>query len=306
MKMISTSIEGGLHYLRSNQASPGFWSDWQLPPGESRMWTTAYIGYRLSSLPSTRRAAVDEHLTRADAWLRASEFPNGGWGYAEETGPDADSTSLALLFLRARGGDVTSDRRLCAYQQSDGGFSTYTRDASYGAWVQSHSEVTAIALLALLPTPFSLTDRMSAGVRYVRGHQRADGLWSSFWWTSCLYATEATLTFLQAVGEHLDGARLTSSLRVVPTPSAFESALLLLCLIRVGNAGEGLAANHASALQAEQLPDGSWPSRPILRLTSRQISEPWLAQDAGPLFRDERRLFTTATVLAALAAFEAA
>lgn len=99
---LSSSIEAGLHYLRSNQATLGFWSDWQLPPGESRMWTTAYIGYRLSSLPSTYRATIDEHLARADAWLRASEFPNGGWGYAEQTGPDADSTSLALLFLRAR------------------------------------------------------------------------------------------------------------------------------------------------------------------------------------------------------------
>jgi hypothetical protein len=131
-------------------------------------------------------------------------------------------------------------------------------------------------------------------------------LWSWFWWTSCLYATEATLAFLQAAGERLDGARLTSSLREVPTPTAFESALLLLCLIRMGNAGEPLAAEHARALQAEQLPDGSWPSGPILRLTSREISEPWLAQDAGPLFGDERRLFTTATALAALAAFEAA
>jgi hypothetical protein len=102
---------------------------------------------------------------RADAWLRASEFPDGGWGYAEQTGPDADSTSLALLFLRTRGGNVTSERRLCTYQQPDGGFSTYGQDASHGSWVQSHPDVTAIALLALLPTPFSRTERMAAGLR---------------------------------------------------------------------------------------------------------------------------------------------
>ena len=305
---LSTSIEGGLRFLRSNQAPPGFWSDWKLPPGESRMWTTAYVGYRLSAIPRRRRATVDEALIRADSWLRASAFSNGGWGYAEQTGPDADSTSLALLFLRLRGGDAPAEGRLRTYQQPDGGFSTYTRDASYGSWVQSHPEVTATALRALLRTPFARTDRMAAGLRYVRGQHRADGLWSSFWWTTCLYATETTLAFLDAAGDHLDGARLMSSLREVPSPTAFESALLLLCLIRMGNAGEPLAAEHASALLGEQLPDGSWLNRPSLRLTSRDISEPWLAQDAdaGPLFEDERRLFTTATVLAALAAFEAA
>lgn len=300
---LSRSIERGLHYLRSNQAGDGFWSDWQLPPGESRIWTTAYVGYRLSAFPPEHRALVDQPLARAAAWLRASEFSDGGWGYAEQTGPDADSTSLAMLFLRTCG-DSISDRRLPAYQQTDGGFSTFTRNQSYGSWVQSHPDVTATALLALLPTPFSLTDRLGAGIDYVRSRQRDDGLWNSFWWTSCLYATEATLAFLQEAGESFDRTRVTASLFHVPTTASFESALLLMCLMRAGAGHAPLAAEHAEALQAAQLPDGSWPSRPILRLTSREICEPWLVQDAGPVFQDDRRVFTTATVLAALAAFK--
>ena len=304
---LSTPLERGLAYLCAHQASAGYWSDWRLPPGESRMWTTAYIGYRLCALPPQPRARIDEQLMRADAWLRASEFADGGgWGYSELTGPDTDSTALALLFLRARGGPVTSERQLYAYQQADGGFSTYTRNASHGGWVQSQADVTATTLLALLPTPFSLTERMPAAMRYLQSQRRADGLWNSYWWRSCLYATQANLTLLHAAGERLDCARLTASLGRVSAQTAFESALLLMCLLQLGNASQPLAAAHARLLRAGQLPDGSWPSQPMLRLTSREISEPWLFPEAGLLFRDEKRLFTTATVLAALGQFEAA
>ncbi|MDB5868267.1 MAG: hypothetical protein JWP96_599 [Polaromonas sp.] len=302
---LSSVLERGLDYLRASQAGAGFWSDWQLPPGESRMWTTAYIGFRLSSLPPHCREGIDENLLRADAWLRASEFREGGWGYAEQTGPDADSTALALLFLRARGYQGRADRQLAAYQQADGGFSTYRQDASFGAWVQSQPEVSATTLLALLPTPFARSERMLAAMRYLKSSQRPDGLWNSYWWTSCLYATQASLAFLDAAGERPDAARLTASLGRIPAPAAFESALLLMCLALLGKAGQPLAAAHARGLQAGQLPDGSWPSRPMLRLTARSIGEPWLLPEAGPVFSDEKRLFTTATVLAALGQLEA-
>jgi Squalene-hopene cyclase C-terminal domain len=302
---LAASIEGGLQYLRANQSDSGFWSDWQLPPGESRTWTTAYIGCKLASMPQRYGSSIKDDLIRAQEWLRASEFQNGGWGYAEETGPDADSTSLALLFLHAQGVAVASKDQLRLFQQADGGFSTYTRDTSYGSWTESHPDVTAVALNALWQSSSSDNDRVAAGMRYLRRQQREDGLWDSFWWTSCLYATEAALALLQSTGERADSARFLSSLRKTPTPTVFESALLLLCLIRTGNGRDSLAFELARVLQAEQLPDGSWPSRPILRLTSRHVREPWTAvDDAGPLFGDQRRLFTSATVLAALAIYE--
>jgi hypothetical protein len=309
---LSHSIDAGLDYVRASQSREGFWSDWQLPPGESNMWTTAYIGYRLSTLPRRYLHQVDENLRRGAVWLRRSECRGGGWGYAEATGPDGDSTSLALLFL---GSDATCPQRLHAYQQPDGGFSTYTSDASYGSWVQAHPDVTACALLALLPTPFATTERMAAGVRYLRAQQRGDGLWNAFWWTSCLYSTEAALTFFDAAGqgayrklalEPVRDTALQGSLREIPTPTAFETALRLLCLVRLGACGDPLAADDAGTLQSSQHPDGSWSSRAILRLTSRAVCEPWRVPDAGPVFADPQRLFTTATVVAALAAFETA
>jgi squalene cyclase len=307
--MLAHAIDAGLDFLRANQDDAGCWCDWQLPPGQSRMWTTAYIGYRLSSLPGGRVGAIVDSLTRAEAWLRAAELPGGGWGYSPETGPDADTTSLALLFLRARGVPIGEDsrQRVRSHQQADGGFSTYTGGSSWGSWIQSHPDVTAVALQALSVTATSASSaELGQGMRYVREHARADGLWESFWWTSCLYATEAMLAFLREAVEPLDGARLMASLRTVPTPAPFESALWLLCLLHLGGAAGGLASDRAAALVSDQRPDGSWASHPVLRLTSRHVREPWNAEDSAPLFADDRRLFTTATVVAALAAYEGA
>jgi hypothetical protein len=50
-----------------------------------------------------------------------------------------------------------------------------------------------------------------------------------------------------------------------------------------------------------QLPDGSWPSAPILRVTKPSSLEPGDAEGlASPVFADDRRLFTTATAAAAI------
>jgi hypothetical protein len=193
---------------------------------------------------------------------------------------------------------------LCEHQRPDGGFSTYTSDLSYGAWVDSHPDVSASALLALLSTTYMLSDRIARGVHYLRSVQRSDGLWNSFWWTSCLYATEFTLTFLQAARERFNKAQLMGSIRAVPTPSAFESALLLSCMARIGGIGDSLVTEVTRALVLQQLFDGSWPSAPTLRLSDRNIGEPWNAADPGRVYCDQKRLFTTASVVSALAVVE--
>jgi hypothetical protein len=298
---LSCCIERGLQYLWSRQSSEGFWSDWNLPPGASRMWTTAYIGYRLSSLPAGWQGWVDEPLMRAETWLRAAEFRSGGWGYSEETGPDADSTALAILFLTARGGPIAERpvRRLVAHQQTDGGFSTYTSEPSFGTWVQSHPEVTAVAALALRRVPHVGRTTVARAVRYVLDHRRPDGLWNAFWWKSSIYATEASLALVNADEHSLGPERVRRSLLLAADLSAFDRALRLLCLIYAG-ADAASAERDAAALCAAQSLDGSWPSTPVLRLTARDCCEPWRVDGAGPLFADERRQFTTATVVAAL------
>jgi hypothetical protein len=291
-----TAVARGVEFLRQRQHADGFWSEWALPPGESRAWTTAYVGWKLGALPS--ELAPAPALDRAASWLAGAGFADGGWGYGSGTGPDADSTALALLFLGSQGRRPRSALRvLLAHQQSDGGFATYTRAWNHGAWTLSQPEVTATVLLALLDEP-SAFEPVAAATRYLHAHRRADGLWPSYWWTSSLYATDVALAALRDdPAVTLD--RVAAAVRAEATATAFDLALQVSCLRRLR--GVRGAAAAAATLATRQLADGSWPSGPVLRLTHRHVTEPWHAVDPGPLFADHHRLFATATAVAALA-----
>jgi hypothetical protein len=286
----------GIEYLCRRQHADGFWAEWALPPGESRAWSTAYIGWKLAGLP--RDLSPAPSLDRAAEWLGAARFADGGWCYGPGTGPDADSTALAQLFLVSQGRRPPSPLGLLlAHQQSDGGFATYTRAWNHGAWTRSQPEVTATVLLALLGEAAAF-EPAAAAIRYLRAQRQRDGLWPSYWWTSPLYATDVALAGLgDAIA--VEPELLAAAVRDTATPTAFELALQVSCLRRLGDAGG--AAASALALTARQLADGSWPSGPVLRLTHRHVTAPWQASDAGPLFPDPHRLFATATAVAALA-----
>ncbi|MGE0360910.1 MAG: hypothetical protein AB7H93_06080 [Vicinamibacterales bacterium] len=291
-------IAGALAYLARTQDADGAWSDWTLPPGPSRTWTTAYVGWRLSALRPASLPAPD--LDRAAVWLRAAVCADGGWGYAPATGPDADTTALATAFLRRRG--IASPHgvaRLLAHHQLDGGFATYTRAWNHGAWTNSHLEVTATAVLALSGEPGVPPEALQSARRFLRQGRGPDGLWPSYWWTTPLYATEVALACLEPDAPDLR-RRTIGAVVDCHTTSGFASALQILCLMHLG--ADDLVRSRCAALRGLQLPDGSFPSAPVLRLTHRHVVHPWSAADAGPTFADEARTFSTATAVAALAA----
>lgn len=277
------AVEKGLAFLRERQSAEGFWEDWQLPVGSSRMWTTAYVGWRLASSDCTS----GEMLERAAEWLESSELDEGGWGYAESTGADADSTALAIAFLCAmrRRVAMTAIRRLLRFVGEDGGFATFNLEQSFGAWTASQVEVTAAAILALTMTDEApgVVDRAR---QYLCKRQRSDGLWESYWWMSPLYATEIVV---RALGTN---ARIqaASGVRALKPSNPFEMALQLM-----------IAPDDLASLAITQNHDGSWPSAPILRLASRDVFEPWKQQHSGPCFADHGRIFTTATAVSAVA-----
>jgi hypothetical protein len=296
---LRAAIEAGVAYVLGRQAADGSWTDWELPPGASAPWTTAAVGYRLRLVPAglsertatARRAAAD--------WLLANEFAAGGWGYNEAVGCDADSTASGILFLGSlrRPIRTRSHLRLAAFQRPDGGFSTYPADALMGSWGVSHSDVSAVAVLALL-TGYPREDPVVArGIDYVLGQRDRGGGWNSFWWASPLYATSAGLALMRAIGvpAAMDGWSLAQA-----TPrNAFECALLISCLADM-DAPPELACALDDELVAAQLSDGSWQSERILRVTRRDCFEPWIGGDCGALFADPARLFTSATALEAL------
>src|SRR4051812_14303346 len=96
---IDRSISDALDYLLALQAAEGSWSDWDLPPGSSSVWTTAYVGCKLQCLPAHLKAKAAGPIAAASQYVLEHQFADGGWGYNTLAGSDADSTSFAILLL---------------------------------------------------------------------------------------------------------------------------------------------------------------------------------------------------------------
>ena len=99
MNAIRDAVARGLKYILGQQNTAGNWTEWELPPGQSSCWTTAFIGYKLRLLPPDLSTRAINARKRAAEWLVQAEFEGGGWGYNETVGADADSTAYSMLFL---------------------------------------------------------------------------------------------------------------------------------------------------------------------------------------------------------------
>lgn len=298
--ILHESISRGLAFILRKQGADGSWTDWALPPGSATPWTTAYVGWQLRTLPPELGQGTHARINAAAGWLLDNVFDDGGWGYNRDTGSDADTTAHAILFLTSLGREVPDQiyTHLCTYQTADGGFATYLTDGIPSSWTVSHLEVTAVALLALASKPLQYQQQIKSGLAFILEQQREDGMWNSFWWHTSLYATNASLTLLEAIECH-DYKSLTWQ-SCKPTNS-FEKALLVSIMHKLtGNPPREAANELVAQLVVDQQHDGSWPSVPILRVTHRNCYTPWAESDSGPLYRDRHRLFTTATMTSAL------
>lgn len=294
------AVDGGLGFILAQQSLEGYWTDWDLPPGSSSIWTTAYIGYKLKYLPEQLREKAADRLASAAYWLLCGQFAGGGWGYNESVGVDADSTAFSILFLASTGLRVPQSAYslLARHQNPDGGFCTYLPEGNMGTWCMSHPDVTPVALSAFQTQ--AGTDRriLERGLGYALSHRNSDGSWNSFWWNSWLYGTEANLGYLREIDFKINNpARLSTA----QPANAFETALLLSCLLYAAPYEHNQTiCDLTDWLIAKQQTDGGWETAPFLRITDRNCIEPWLSSDPGPLFADPSRLFTTATVIHAL------
>ncbi len=300
------AVERGVEFLLAAQSPHGTWRDFDLEPGESDCWVTAYVSLSLTvaSAALNQNGRIDAAVNSAATWLARSMRSDGSWGYNASVPSDSDSTAHAVLVLdRARrAAPEQCFARMLELQGPDGGFATFVRRDSANSWGASHADVTPVVLQALrtrLPDDASPVRR---GRAYVLAAQGADGLWQSFWWTTPLYATLVNVRFLQDTVTTFDSGQIVKGVVGVVAPTALERALAceLLSLLIPEDARTVQAARSLLGLQ---LDDGSWPSAPVLRVTDPRIFAPWGRTDAGPLAADQHRLFTTATAVRSLGAF---
>jgi squalene cyclase len=297
------ALECGLQFLLSKQGVDGLWRDFLTPAGEASEWPSGFIAAALQLAGADPGA-----LRRCAAALVARQNEDGGWGYNEDVPTDADSTACVLLFLARMGGHEDVGRRaascLVDHQRESGGVATYreagpirrymgvARWLRFRGWCSPHTEVTAIAGRAL--AAFG-RDEATAAWRYVRSMQRADGAWSSYWWTSPHYATAQAVELALLMGDRDAAARAAGWARANGGEGAFETALSVSILAGAGATGE--------ELRRLQEADGGWPSRPIMRIPyPGAVSPDRRRRFRGMLVADQHRTFTSATCVGALAA----
>jgi squalene-hopene/tetraprenyl-beta-curcumene cyclase len=294
---LTDAVASGLDYILSQQGEDGAWTDWSLPPGPAPHWTTAHVGRCLSALPGPHPPPLEQALRRAADWLHTHRLPGGAWGYNDRVDPDADTTSLAVLFLTAQDretgqGPIEFLRRA---QRPDGGFSTFLPDRLTGAWGRSHAEITAISLLALRSVPGGIEALCAKkGLAWLRRHRREDGTWAAYWWTTPYLATGLALSCLAAFGYGED-ARFEVPWTI--PGDTLQAAHLLSMTPQASPHREVLTEQ----LRRAQNPDGSWAGRAALRIPPRDCAAPWNEPSLNPVYSDPHRLFTTATVVSALA-----
>lgn len=327
----SLALERGTRFLLANQCRDGLWRDFLTHAGEASEWPTGFIATALHLA-----GAGASPLERAAQTLVANQNSDGGWGYNENVPTDADSTACVLLFLALAGHRGSTCRRaascLVRHQRSEnGGIATYCdpgpirefmgvgRWMRFDGWCRPHTEVTVMAGRALaLLAPSDPSPEAHAAWRYARSRQRADGSWSSYWWTSPHYTTLQAVELALLLGDHDPVFRAAEwAVRsqaddggwsaLGGATSAFATALSLSVLLSA-NAHRQSVARAISRLASLQDEDGGWPSHPIMRIPLPRDVDPdrrrrWRfgGLGGGLVIKDQHRTFTSAACVAALA-----
>ena len=320
-KLIIESLSKAVDFLCAKTADSSWWCDFSSYVGASDEWITAYTGAALAELDEKQaRDAADS------AWLlleqRATEHRLAkqrlAFGFNRRAAADADSSLWACRLaglLNATKSPVFEETfsfvRSCV--RSDGGIATFPSaesvqamvsipaDLSVAGWTSSHPCVTAAAL--------SLPGLdMQAMRRYLRGVQRADGSWPSYWWMEREYVTALAIEALSQSGDPQDADCVHRGVGWMRAKGdrgpAFVLALRVFAFCKSGD-GDPLAV--LNQLLVLQLKDGSWPSSARLRLPPPDTTYPstrWLWETShkgfGSVQFDTQRVFTTATVVRAL------
>lgn len=306
---VEGAIEAATAFLIAARNQAGWWLDYDgFSEGPADEWVTAYIGLALhhgAHAPGRDAAARAWHLLKARA--------RHGWGWNFLQPADADSTIWGLRLASALGESDT--REACEaidflhrHMQSDGGVATYRRDvyarwsdgkAVNPAWYEAHACVTAAA--AQLP------GLGAAPLSHLRSTQGKDGDWRGYWWQSERYATALAAEALAAQGDAGDADRVQRAIRATQIwlerdgtadrlrEHPFEAAWALRTLLLEPSAKVESVERLVGQLLAAQYEDGSWCASATLAIPNRR-------GEIVPAI-DNRRCFTTATVLEALGRF---
>ena len=288
-------------FLCRTRQQNGLWGDFNGFNGGSGMFVTALAGWVLARCGDPDARAVAERIVPN---VLRRQHSVGGWGHNDAAPVDSDDTASVLKFLQAVGFAGPQVGRALAFLREHhlggGGFTAYERKTSiaFGAqerathnWRTSHLCVAANCAALLGEALFPL----------LRSSQNPDGSWSPFWWRTPAYATALAAEAL--AGADSDDS-VTAAVRWANgQDSSSQTVFDAACIVRILCLGRPTDRKAAHALLCRiceaQLDDGSWLTDAemiVPRPDGTKADSPWL------VVPDDRRVFTTATVIAAITA----
>lgn len=325
---LAQAIEAAIQFLIVSQTPEGYWQDLRLDSGSSTEYMTGYVGQSLCGA-SVGNTAV----AKAVAWLVACQHADGGWGWHAGFTSDTDSTVNALLFLHGAGQHGSKAfpqgvNYLLDNQIGNGGIRSYhPRDVGEQCvgWCSPANTITALVIQLLHRLGYEPTNSPLARlITYLNQQQEPAGMWHAYWWRGEMMSTsQAAIALSQVQGFSSTVAQAWQWLQSGQQPDGgwgytvgetaaqpINTALGLRALLQA-EATAKATQRAAEWLLAAQDPDGGWPSCPILRFPRPEVLAPWADLDSpemepGSRRDDNNRLFTTATVVQALRAYQAA
>ncbi len=335
---LSMALDFILQGVGKDNLCVDFWNN----AGMSNIWTTSFVLYNLSSyLQTHHKKELFTGTAQKLNQLRQGE--KNLWGYNSQWISDADSTSSALIALLDYNIELKREfEAWLSYQNQDGGFSTYLKDeelyksinmgvSDVEGWVNSHVCVSALAFYLFCHAPQSYLQSnqkaFDALRSYLLNQQLDNGLWSSYWWDSLVYASSFSLRAL-----HKNGESQTKNFKkgiaglaklLVETDCIYNSAkeessfftalaLSVFCLDNdIYQRWKTVADKCYHYLISNQYEDGSFPSSYIMRIPAPNVLKSnglasWTKhhQGTGIILNDFMRMFSTSASINALWSYQ--
>lgn len=325
---IADSIVASIKFIKDSQNEDGSWNEYINQGGISESWSTAFIAQKLSQ--TYLKGELAQNIEKAIHFLQKSKH-DPIWGYNSTWIGDADTTNFVFLAFYSNGISIDDNafREWSLFHNKEKGFSTY-RDANHllyalsdkeisnvDAWISGHQCVSAVSFYFLTISKRSSKTHEDLD-RFFSKNLKNDTI-TSYWWTSNIY----TLYYL-AKSYHFMGK--TSSLKIISKkisesqdiggsfsdkygPNLFMTGLAIEILMLQYSTYKVQIENSISFLIKNQYSDGSWENSHALQVPNpvgkeRNILYPVRTHGTSVRAVEFNRLFTTVSILEALASYE--
>ncbi len=212
---IETGAQAAREYIRNKQFNDGSWNDVMNKQGLSNVWATGFI-----SIFNDDPVMLDS----AGEFLINNKYDQL-WGYNNDWIYDYDSSTCSLIAIaksKYTAEKAQALRLWASGQNEDGGFGTYKlsnkefveriglHPNKLKGWCQSHVCISALAYY--FACKYAKGEAFVSKLReYLLSKRLKNGLWSSYWWTSEIYATYFALQGMLS-DEQVDRAYVDASI----------------------------------------------------------------------------------------------